>query len=355
MKRFLLNFFTLLLALVSVTAHADFCALQSPDIQNYIDFLVTKHDFDRQKMENLFCTVTMSEEVYTKTLTPLEAKPWYIYKEKFLTADRIQKGVAYWNKHEALLAETEKKYNVPASVIVAIIGVETKYGENKGTYPVFNTLVSLSFNHGRREAFFRSELTEYLLLTRENNLMPLQLKGSYAGAVGLPQFMPSSYRHYAVDFHNKGFSDLFENDGDAIASVGNYLHKMGWQYGTPVAIAASVQGNCEPLIAHKKYKPTLSESDLATYGISPMENLQSNKACLIRLEVENGNEYWLGLQNFYAISRYNNSELYVMAVNLLAQKLREEKLGNKAKPIQIKEEKEPALEKPVIFSNDHER
>ncbi len=351
MKKFLRGFIIIGLLIISVTSYADFSALDSSEIQAYITSLVNKYDFDRAKLETLFSTVTMSEEVIAKTAAPFEAQPWYIYREKMLTAERINKGIAYWNQHELLLREAETKYGVPASIIVAIIGVETKYGENKGVYPVFNTLVSLAFNHGRRADFFKSELTEYLLLTRENNLPPLLLKGSYAGAVGLPQFMPSSYRRFAIDCKQKGYADLFENDADAIASVGNYLRKHGWETGVAVAVSASVQGNCEAIIAHKKYKPYLTQADLANYGITPVESISPNKACLVELQVENGNEYWLGLQNFYAISRYNNSTHYVMAVNLLAQRVKEGKFGNRA----ITEEKQPPLEKPVLFSGEAQK
>lgn len=349
MKKIIQSLLVSCFLLISLSTYADFSALESPEIQDYICHLVRKYDFDRDKLERLFGTVTMSEEVILKTTKPFEAKPWYIYRANFLTPERINKGVNYWNKHEAILTAAEKKYEVPASIIVAVIGVETKYGENKGVYPVFNTLVSLAFNHGRRADFFRSELTEYLLLTRENNLRPLLLKGSYAGALGLPQFMPSSYRHYAIDCQHKGFADLFENDADAIFSVANYLHKNGWKYGVPVAVPARVEGDCEALIAHKKYKPYLSQTDLDDYGIIPAQSVSPNKACLIRLEVENGHEYWLGLQNFYAISRYNNSELYVMAVNLLAQSLRETKYGSRPS---YNEAVLPTLEKPIFFRSE---
>lgn len=350
MKKYLRCFIIIGLLIISVASYADFSALESPEIQAYITSLVNKYDFDRTKLETLFSTVTMSYEVIAKTAAPFEAQPWYIYREKMLTAERINKGIAYWNRNETLLNEAESKYGVPASIIVAIIGVETKYGENKGIYPVFNTLVSLAFNHGRRADFFKSELTEYLLLTRENNLPPLLLKGSYAGAVGLPQFMPSSYRRFAIDCKQKGYADLFENDADAIASIGNYLHKHGWETGIVVAVPTTIQGNCDAIIANKKYKPYLTQTDLAQYGITPLQSISPNKACLVQLQVENGNEYWLGLQNFYAISRYNNSTHYVMAVNLLAQRIQEGKSANKI----VTEEKPPVIEKPVLFCNDRQ-
>lgn len=303
------------------------CAMNMPAVQTFISEMHSKYHFDKDKLNQLFCKLTIDEEVIARINKPYEAKPWYIYRELFLKPIRINKGVAYWKEHEKTLALAEERYGVPASIIVAIIGVETQYGDNKGTFPVFNTLATLAFNHSRRADFFRSELKEYLLLTRENNFKPLLLKGSYAGAMGLPQFMPSSYRHYAVDFYNKGNIDLINNDADAIGSVANYLHKHGWQPNTQIAILAKVPtGEDVSQLKHKNFKPTLSKEVLDRYGITSSPVLNPNqKASLIELQDLNGKEYWLGLQNFYVISTYNKSELYVMAVNLLAQKIREKK------------------------------
>ena len=320
-----LAFISFVFVFLTLNAKAEYCAANHPDVQEYIEHLVNKYDFEREKLENLFCTVTFNEEVVTKLSKPAEAMPWFEYKKLLITPERITKGIAYWQEHEKTLALAEKKYGVPASIIIAIIGIETKYGENKGTYPVFNTLVTLSFNHGRRANFFRSELTQYLLLARENNFKPLLLKGSYAGAVGLPQFMPSSYRQYAVDFNDKGFSDLFNNHADAIASVCNYLKKHGWQTGETVAILATFQGNDPSALIRKNYKPYYTQAELEKGNVKPTKSLNGKKASFIRLKDENNDEYWLGLQNFYVISTYNNSELYVMAVDVLAQKLRETK------------------------------
>lgn len=343
MKKYL-YFIAICFLFLSSTLRADYYAIYDLEVQNYIDYIVRKYDFNRECMDQLFSTVIINEEIMTKVTKPLEAKPWYLYRDSFLTPERINKGVAYWNQHQASLALAEKKYGVPASIIVSIIGVETKYGENKGRFPVFNTLVNLAFNHNRRADFFRSELTEYLLLTRENQLKPLLLKGSYAGAVGLPQFMPSSYRRFAVDCYSKGFADLFDNDDDAIASVANYLHKHGWKTGTPVAILAEADCCNQSPLGDFKLKPHFTEKDLMEYGIKPVKPLGKNKCSIVNLEVENGYEYWLGLQNFYVISTYNKSSLYVMAVNLLAQNIREAKYSPKPK------EELPVLEKPAMVS-----
>ncbi|MBA2653820.1 MAG: lytic murein transglycosylase B [Gammaproteobacteria bacterium] len=325
MKKSLVFVTFIVLMLASLTSLASYCAIERPDVRSYIDQLVTKYSFDRKKLEQLFCTVSFNEEVISRIQKPAEAKPWYQYYELFITPDRINKGVEYWNKNEKNLTLAEKRYGVPASIIVAIIGVETKYGQNKGNFPVFNTLATLAFNDGRRASYFRSELTQYLLLARENNFQPLTLKGSYAGAVGLPQFMPSSYRSYAVDFENKGRADLFNDDADAIGSVANYLNKHGWKTGEPVALAAVIENDeCLPP-CDKKFKPHLTQEDLEKYDISTPVPLGNRKASFIQLENKDDCEYWLGLQNFYVISTYNSSDLYVMAVNVLAQKIREKR------------------------------
>lgn len=306
--------------LIVTTIYANYFASSRPDIQSYIQHLVSEYEFDEDKLQNLFKTVTFNDEVIEKLEKPAEAKPWYQYKKIFLTDDLIEKGAIYWQQHECALVQAEKKYGVPASIIVAIIGVETKYGENKGTFPVFNTLATLAFNHKPRQDFFRSELTEFLLLARENNFAPLLLKGSYAGALGLPQFMPSSYRHYAVDFYHKGFADLFENHVDAIFSIANYLNKHGWKKGEPMVIAASVKDDSCVSLLQRKYKPSYTAMDLEKYNVAPLESLPS-KCSFFRLENANGYAYWLGLQNFYVVSTYNNSELYIMAVRELAKEI----------------------------------
>jgi membrane-bound lytic murein transglycosylase B len=326
MKLFI-SCFTFLLLAWSTNLKGDYCLLARADVKSYISHLSYKHHFNYEQLEYLFRTVRMSEEVITHIKKPAEAKPWYEYRDSIVTQKKISKGLAYWRIHEKTLSLAEKKYGVPASIIVAILGIETKYGEKKGTYPVFNTLATLAFNDGRRANFFRSELTEYLLLSRENHFMPLSLKGSYAGAVGLPQFMPSSYRHYAVDFYGKGYADLFNNNADAIGSIGNYLKKHGWKQGEQVVLPAQVTGDCSPLY-RKDLKPHLSEKTLGHYHIH-CAPLKGKKVFVLHLQEATGYSYWLGLHNFYVISTYNKSELYVMAVNLLAQKIRELKYNCK--------------------------
>lgn len=296
---------------------------ERPEVKVFIEEMVKKHDFDRDILNTLFSYVYSNNEVIVKLNKPYEAKPWYTYRDFFLTKARIEKGAQYWNEHAKMLETAEKQYGVPAKIIVAIIGVETSYGETKGNYPVLSTLATLSFDNFRRTKFFRDEMTQFLLLTREQHLKPLSIKGSYAGAIGLPQFMPSSYRQYAVDFNQKGYTDLMNNHEDAIASVANYLQKHGWQTGKSVAIKASVLNDQYLSLTHKSLKPKLTQADLTKFGISPSQTLPEEKVSFIQLQGKDAKEFWLGLQNFYVISTYNKSEQYVMAVNLLADKIAE--------------------------------
>lgn len=294
------------------------------DVQHFIDDLVKRDDFDRDKLTTLFSYVYSNDEVITKLNRPYETKPWYMYRDFFITPERIRKGALYWKEHEKILTATERQYGVPAKIIVAIIGVESLYGKNKGSYPVLSSLATLAFDNYRRNEFFKDELRQFLLLTREQSLKPLTIQGSYAGAIGLPQFMPSSYRQYAVDANQKGYADLIHDHQDAIVSVANYLAKHGWASGVPVVFRAAVKNDAYQTLLSKSLKPKFSQTDLKKHGIITAKPLGAGqRACFVKLQGENENEYWVGLQNFYVISTYNKSEQYVLAVSLLADKIAE--------------------------------
>lgn len=295
---------------------------QRPEVQAFITEMAHKYNFNREQLNTLFSQIKTNEEVMAKITKPYEAKPWYIYRDFFLKPERIQKGVAYWKTHENTLDLAHKKYGIPPEIIVAIIGVESLYGEDKGKFPVLSTLATLSFENYRRNKFFKDELKQFLLLTRENKLNPLQVNGSYAGAMGLPQFMPSSYREYAVDFNQKGYSDLMNSHEDAITSVANYLLKHGWTAGEPIVYQATVTGEKYASLSPKNLKPNLNKADLEKYGITSATPIHNNQlVAFIKLQGKNADEYWVGLQNFYVISTYNKSNQYVMVVNLLAEKI----------------------------------
>ncbi|MFI4954889.1 MAG: lytic murein transglycosylase B, partial [Gammaproteobacteria bacterium] len=296
-----------------------------PEVQVFIGEMAKKHQFDPDELEDLFAQAEKQQKVIDLMQRPAEGKPWYKYRPIFVTPDSAKKGAEFWRLHNKTLNEVQKRYGVPPQIIVAIIGAETRYGTNTGDFPVFDTLTTLAFDYPRRAPFFRGELEQYLLMTRDEQLPTLSLKGSYAGAMGPPQFMPSSYRAYAVDYDDQGQINLLANMDDAIVSVANYFHRHHWQTGGTVAVRANVEGTSyKKLISTemregtnvlKPHKPNIHISELKKYGITPSYPVSGDpKVSLIELENENGKEYWLGFNNFYVITRYNHSNLYAMAV-----------------------------------------
>ncbi|NOY62095.1 MAG: lytic murein transglycosylase B [Gammaproteobacteria bacterium] len=294
------------------------------EVQKFIAEMVERHGFEAGKLQSLFKQAKLRKDIIKAISRPAEGKPWHQYRPIFVTAKRIAGGVEFYEAFSAVLDRAEKTYGVPAEVIAAIIGVETRYGKQTGSYRVLDSLGTLAFAYPKRSKFFRSELEQYLLLTREERVDPLSVKGSYAGAMGKAQFIASSYRHYAVDFDNDGRRDLWNNTVDAIGSVANYLKVHGWQAGQVVTVKAEVAGDGYKKIVAQGIKPTRDLVDLEANGVSwdaalPRDHL----AALIELENRSGFEYWLGLNNFYVITRYNHSELYAMAVYQLSRGIRE--------------------------------
>jgi membrane-bound lytic murein transglycosylase B len=223
------------------------------------------------------------------------------------------------------LKQAQERYGVPPHIITAIIGVETQYGKNTGSYAVIEALRTLAFGYPRRSKFFRSELEQYLLMAREEELEPLTPKGSYAGAMGMPQFMPSSFRKYAVDFDDNGKRDLWNSPADVIGSVGNYLMRHGWKAGEPVAFKLDQRPSGIPPGNRRGQKPNISMSKFSKSGATlPAEVSAMEKAALLEYKQKNKRDYWLGLHNFYVITRYNHSNLYAMAVYQLAQAINQQ-------------------------------
>jgi membrane-bound lytic murein transglycosylase B len=278
--------------------------------------MVKKHHFKESELIEIFNSVQIRPIVVKKIKAPLESRPWNTYQRLFVTEWRIRKGVDFWNEYSDALSIVEKKYGVPASIIVATIGVETKYGLHTGEYPVIDALANIGFSSSPRAPFFRSELEEFLLLTREKHLDPLKVMGSYAGAIGQAQFMPSSYRRYAVSYNGHSQIDLSHNEFDIIASIANYYKLHGWQTNQPVAVPASLMNkNFQFFFGKKNELKMISRSTLAEYGIDPNKVIADNtKFKIIELQSFWGNEYWLGFHNFDVIKRYNSSDLYAMAV-----------------------------------------
>lgn len=297
-----------------------------PEVKTFIKMMVTKHHFNEAKLTKLINSAKIQPSILKAIAKPAEKLTWERYEPIFLTPKRIDEGVAFWKQNKAALAKAEKEYGVPAEIIVAIIGVETFYGKQAGQYSVLDSLVTLGFEYPPRAKFFLSELEEFLLLAREQHWDPTQIKGSYAGAMGKPQFIASSYRRYAIDFHKKGNRDLINNVDDAIGSVANYFKLNGWKQGEPVVLAAQVKGDkFKSLIASSNNpKPDQTLAKMAPLGVAcSQKSIDKNKPfALIGLEGKSGPEYWLGAHNFYVITRYNRSSLYAMAVYNLSEKIK---------------------------------
>ena len=290
--------------------------------QAFVEQMVRKHGFDRAMLTRLLQDAEFQQGIIDAISKPAEAKPWYLYRPIMLTRERIEGGVDFWNANAAALVRAEAQYGVPPEVVTAIIGVETKYGRNTGRHRVLDALVTLAFGYPKRAAFFRSELENFLLMAREEKLDARELKGSYAGAMGRAQFMPSSFRSYAVDFDGDGRRDLWSNDTDAIGSVASYLARNGWRRGEPVAFLADGAGSQQRRFVEAGVKPTYTLGDMAAAGIrTPAGLTRGTPASLIELENEDGSEYWLGMFNFYVITRYNRSTLYAMAVHQLSREI----------------------------------
>lgn len=308
---------------------------QKPEVQQFISEMVTKHNFDQQKLVTIFDQVQPNPHIIDIISAPHEGLPWYRYRTLFVKQERAQLGAKFWQEHASVLATAEKKYGVPPQAILAILGVETDYGNFLGKYRVIDALSTLAFYYPPRASYFRSELEQFLLLTRENSLDPLKVVGSYAGAIGQPQFMPSSYRHYSVDTANKGYSDLMSDDNDAIMSVANYFKAYGWQNGQPVAIPARVEGKrfsalrFEALLGPPKNKMTIAQ--LKQYGVYPTQAVaEDQRASLLPLQGKEGLEFWLVFHNFAVIMRYNTSAHYAMAVDQLGGLIKRDYLKQRA-------------------------
>ena len=287
----------------------------------FIETMVTTHRFNKTELEGLFEHIEIKDDILKRIASPSEAMPWYKYRQIFLTEARIKEGVKFWRENSLALAATEQRYGVPAEIIIAIIGVETLYGQHTGKHRVIDALSTLAFAYPPRSKFFLSELEQYLLLCREEQFNPLEPTGSYAGAMGIPQFMPSSFRAYAVDFDNDGHRDIWHNPGDTIASVANYFAKHQWQKGQSIAVPVTAQGeNYKSALNNINLKPNLRLADLKLLNLKTSRSLPfDSKVKLLSFEQQQGEELWAALDNFYVITRYNHSPLYAMAVYQLSQ------------------------------------
>ncbi len=292
------------------------------DVEQFIERLAETSDYSVQELVDLFSQVENQRHLFERMNKPAEKLEWFRYRKIFLTDKRIRSGVAFWDSHQELLRRIEQEYGVPPEIIVAIVGVETFYGEYKGKAPVFDTLVTFAFDYPKRARFFTGELEAYLRLARENGFDPRSLRGSYAGAMGMPQFISSSYRNYAVDYDGDGSADLFESLPDVLGSVANYFRRHGWKPGAPVV--HRLHGSPEAAEGFKTdLKPAYRWARLQAAGFSSSDAIPDDAlVSLIRLKLPEGEEYWAGRDNFYTITRYNHSELYAMAVYQLGQSIK---------------------------------
>jgi membrane-bound lytic murein transglycosylase B len=318
----------LLLALATFSASAR-TYVERDDVQEFIRGLAERHGFAEQDLRHLFSRVRRAEPVLEAIKPqPPKARSWEEYRGNFVNDKRIAAGVEFWKKHRRALERAESRYGVPAPYIVAIIGVETYYGRNAGRWRVVDALTTLAFDYPARSPYFRSELEQYLLLAREQGKDAFSMRGSYAGAIGIPQFMPGSVRRYAVDFDGNGAIDLRRSAADAIGSVGNFLKEHGWQPGAEVLIEARVGGEAWRALADGTVDPKHAQSDLRAAGVDFEGLPEGVRAILVELETpERPSDYRIGLHNFWVLTRYNRSAFYASAVHDLAQALKRSYLG----------------------------
>ncbi len=296
---------------------------QWSEVSQFIDTMVSRHGFTRNELEAIFSQTRLNDTSIQliKPGPPGKPKNWAAYRARFVEPVRIKAGVKFWDTYADALDLAERRYGVPAEIIVGILGVETVFGQNVGNFRVMDAITSLAFaypdtpNRQARMIYFRSQLEQTLLLARESGIDPFSLQGSYAGAIGWPQFMPSSIRQYAVDFDDNGKIDLRNSPVDAIGSVANFLVNHGWKTGLPLAFAATVTGDPETLLA-QKLQATYSLQQLATI-VTPTHNQAPSELLYGLIDLPNGKnatEYWLVTTNFFALTKYNQSYFYAMSV-----------------------------------------
>jgi len=313
------HFLALLALVFSLPAFAQLGYDKRPEVRTFIREMAERHGFAPRYLRALFARVERAEPVLEAIKRPPDPPVWENYRALFVTDKRIEGGVEFWQSHRALLERAEREFGVPAQVMVAIIGVETFYGRNTGRWRVIDALTTLAFDYPPRAKFFRSELEHYLVLARQNGHDALTVRGSYAGAIGIPQFMPSSTRAYAVDFDGDGVIDLRASTADAIGSVASFLSKHGWEPGAPVQFRPDLAGEAWRAYASRSVELKHALGTLREAGVRLPEGLPAeSRAALIDL----GSEQRVALKNFYVITRYNRSAMYAAAVADLAEALR---------------------------------
>jgi len=307
-------------------------AIEETELFNgFISKMVSQHQFDEAELKQLFKSVDIKQNIIKTMQRPAEGMPWHKYRKIFMVDKRIKGGVKFWQQNEATLSAVEEKYGVPAEIITAIIGVETYYGGNTGNHRIIDALSTLAFAYPKRSKFFIGELEHFLLLCREEKMNPLEPLGSYAGAMGIPQFMPGSYRAYAADFENDAKRDIWNNPADAIASVANYFVKHHWRNGESIAFKLKTEGEAYKQALSRGLKPVMPWSELQALAVTAEQEIAADeKIKLLAFQQQKAEDLWAGLHNFYVITRYNHSPLYGMAVYQLSQEIYNLKQQGKA-------------------------
>ena len=327
--KILFIFFSLCITNICVADYS-----KHPETTEFIDLMVNEHKFPREQVVEWLAASKHQESIVKAMSRPAEkVKPWHKYRKLFVSPLRIDRGVQFWQENQQTLQRAAKEFGVDPAIIVSILGVETNYGRNTGSYRVIDALSTLAFDfyvsvdkRESRRKFFTTQLEHLLLLAREQNRDPLSLKGSYAGAMGWGQFMPNSYRNYAIDYDGDNLADIWNNPTDAIGSVANYFVEHGWKKDQPVATRAFVAEDFNGEGLNKMRRPKMDIDALKGKGYKPVESYPGDtKAFPMLLAGKYGDEYWLGFHNFYVIGRYNPRIKYAMAVYQLSLMIQEKR------------------------------
>lgn len=294
-----------------------------PAREAFIESMADHHGFEPAETRRILAAAEERPSILKVLNAPPTSRPWFEFRPRYVNSQRIAGGVRFWRQYGAVLERASAEFGLPVEMIVATIGIETLYGRQMGSFRVIDALVTIAFGYPRRAEYFRGELEQFLLAAREHDLNPLEPKGSYAGAMGYAQFMPSSLRLHAVDFNGDGRIDLWRHPGDSIGSVGNYYRKHGWMADAPVAVPAEVNPDAVQDLVNAGVEPQRSAGELRAAGVTPLAPVDDAvPAAVITLLEEAGPRYWLVFRNFYAITRYNRSLNYAMSVHDLAREIR---------------------------------
>ena len=313
----------ILLFLLVVGPSAQAIDIGKPDVKSFIDSMVSNHSYDRDTLEGVLLQAETKESILEAIARPAERTlEWHEYRDIFLTNERIEAGAEFWRENSEELQRISDETGVTVEILVGIIGVETYFGRITGNYRVLDALSTLAFEYPPRSRFFRGELEQFLLLVREEGMNATDATGSYAGAMGRPQFMPSSFRAYAVDSSDDGKRDIWSNWTDVMGSIANYFVRHGWRKDDEVVVQASLSNQWQGELPENKLKPEETITSLSHQGVLFVTELPGdNKSQLLTLQGDDGTEHWVGFHNFFVITRYNRSVMYALAVHQLGQEI----------------------------------